>query len=101
MKLSERMAGLLAHIRIDGYCSADGVVNGSTGQALLRRGLIEGPLPHPLPYMAELGWRVMRLSAAGSKYLDDRGVAPTEVRCPHCNGTGRVPPQPPPHKSAS
>jgi hypothetical protein len=90
MKLSDSMGGLLAMIRIDGYVSWP--VRGSTYRALERRGLVEGPFPHPVPQLADTGWQIARLTAAGAKFLDDKGVAPTQIRCPHCRGSGRIPP---------
>lgn len=92
MSLSPNMRGLLVLIRMDGYVSWP--MRGQSGDALIRRGLVEGPCPHPIPGCAELGWMVARLTPAGTKLLDDKGVAPTPMRCPHCNGTGRIVPSP-------
>ncbi|HYE39168.1 MAG TPA: hypothetical protein VEB23_04505 [Ramlibacter sp.] len=91
--LSDSMRGMLVLIRMDGYITHPGRPL-STYYALERRGLVEGPVPHPLPHCAYMGWKVARLTAAGSKLLDDKGVAPTPVRCPHCNGSGRIGPSP-------
>ncbi len=91
MKLSDRMAGLLALIRLDGWISWP--VRGSSYGALERRGLVEGPFPHPMPELAEMGWNVARLTAAGAKLLDDKGLPPTQISCPHCGGSGRVAPK--------
>lgn len=88
MKLSPSMAGLLVLIRMDGWISWP--ARGGSYWALERRGLVEGPFPHPLLHCAELGWEVARLTAAGEKFLDEKGVARTPIRCPHCNGRGRI-----------
>lgn len=90
LRLTDPMAGLLVLVRMQGYVSWP--LRGRSYEALVRRGLLEGPVPHPSPWCAETGWQVARLTAAGSKWLDDKGIEPTPIRCPRCNGTGRISP---------